>query len=91
MTAISETIIQGGASIPLYPFLVEVFNYFKIILFQLTPNSIRTMVAFYIGFMEANIGKLSAVEFAYIYCIKALSKNERFWYTSKRGPNVEGV
>ena len=37
------------------------------------------------------IGEPSALEFAYIYCIKALAKNEGFWYTSKREPNIEGV
>ena len=30
------------------------------------------MVAFYIAFKDANIVEPSAVEFAYIYCIKAL-------------------
>ena len=49
------------------------------------------MVAFYIAFMEADVGKPSVVEFTYIYCIKALAKNEGFWYTNKRGPDVEGV
>ena len=28
------------------------------------------------------------VEFAYIYCIKTLAKNEGFWYSSKPGPDV---
>lgn len=49
------------------------------------------MVSFYIAFIEVDIGESSAMEFAYIYCIKALTKNEGFWYTSKQGPNVEGV
>ena len=41
------------------------------------------MVVFYIAFMETDIGKPLAVEFAYIYCIKALARNKGFWYTSK--------
>ena len=49
------------------------------------------MVAFYIAFMEADIGEPSVLEFAYIYGIKALSRNEGFWYTTKRGPDVEGI
>ena len=49
------------------------------------------MVAFYIAFMELDIREPSTVEFSYVYCIKALPKNEGFWYTSKRGLDVEGV
>ena len=49
------------------------------------------MVAFYIPFMEVGIGKTSAIEFAYVYCIKALAKNEGFYYTSKWDPDVERV
>ena len=41
------------------------------------------MVAFYIPFMQAGIGKPSVIEFAYVYGIKALAKNIRFWYTTK--------
>ena len=86
-----EAIILRGAFIPLHHFLVKVFNYFNVIPFQFISNSILTMLAFCFAFMEADIGKPSMVEFTYIYYIKALVKSEGFWYTSKRGPNVEGV
>ena len=49
------------------------------------------MVAFYITIMEAGVGKLSAVKFAYVCFIKALAKNDDFWYTIKRGLNVKGI
>ena len=64
--------MRGGASILLHRFVIEVFDYFNLVLFQITPNSICIMVAFYIAFKDANIVEPSAVEFAYIYCIKAL-------------------
>ena len=91
MVTFSEVIIRGGASIPRHPFLVEVFDYFNIVPFQFTPNSISTIVAYYIVFIEANIGEPLVVEFVYIYCIKALARNKVFWYTSKRDPDVKGV
>ena len=76
MAAFLEAIIRGGASLPLHPFIVEVLDYLNVTpLF--TQNSIRTMVAFYIAFMEADIGELSIVEFGSVYCIKVLAKNER--------------
>ena len=31
------------------------------------------------------------VEFAYVYCIKALARNKGFLYTNKRGLGMEGV
>ena len=49
------------------------------------------MVAFYIAFIEAEIGEPSVEDFAYICCIKAFAKNEGFWYSSKRGPDVGGI
>ena len=49
------------------------------------------MVAFYIIFMEADVSEPSAAKFAYIYCIKALTKNECFWYTSKQRPDIKGI
>ena len=79
MAAFSEAIIRERVSLPLHPFI----DYFNIAFFQFTPNSICTMVAFYIAFMEADIGEPSAIEFAYVYYIKALVRNEGFWYTSK--------
>ena len=49
------------------------------------------MVVFYIAIIEVDIGEPSVIEFAYVYCNKALARNEGFWYTSKRGPDVKGV
>ena len=48
------------------------------------------MMVFYIAFMEAGIGEPSIIDFVYVYGIKALAKNMRFWYITKWGPNVEG-
>ena len=60
MFTFSEAIIRRGASLPLHPFIVEVLDYFNVAPFLFTPNSICTMVAFYIAFMEADIGEPSA-------------------------------
>ena len=78
LVTFSEEIIRGGAFVSLHPFIVEVLDYFNVVPFKFTLNSIRTMVAFYIAFMEADTGESSAVEFAYVCCIKALARNERF-------------
>ena len=78
MTAFSEAIIRWGASILLHPFLIEVFDYFNLVPFEFSPNSICTIVAFYIAFMEVDIGEPSVVEFAYIYGIKALTRTKAF-------------
>ena len=54
MVTFSEAIIRGGVSIHLHPFVIEALDYFNLVPFQLNPNSIHTMVAFYITFMEAD-------------------------------------
>ena len=51
-------------------------------------NSFYTIVALYILYMEADIGEPKTEEFAYVYCIKSLAKNQKLWYTSKHGPNI---
>ena len=40
MAAFSEAIMRGGTSIPFHPFVVEVLDYFNIVLFQFTPFSL---------------------------------------------------
>ena len=91
MATFFEAIIRGGVSLPLHLFIVEVLAYFNIAPFQFTPNSICTTVEFYIAFKEANIGKASMVEFTFVYNIKALARSKNFWYTNKRGLDMEGV
>ena len=41
--------------------------------------------------MEAGISEPNVDEFAYVYGIKALAKQEGFWYTTKRGVDVQGI
>ena len=55
MATFSLEIIRGGASLPFYPFIIEVLDCFNVAPFQFTPNFIRTMVTFYIAFIEANL------------------------------------
>ena len=43
------------------------------------------------SFMKGDIGEPSAVEFAYVYCIKTLARNKGFRYINNRGLDVEGV
>ena len=64
MMAFFEAIMRGWASLPLHPFLIAVLEYFNVAPFQFTPNSFRIMVAFYIAFMESDIGEPFVVEFA---------------------------
>ena len=49
------------------------------------------MVVFYMAIIEAGIGEPSIIQFIYIYGTKALAQNMGFWYTTKWGPDVEGI
>ena len=87
----SEAIIQVGALMPLHSFAKKVLDYFNLSPLQLTSNYFCTIATFYILFIEVSIGEPSAKEFAFVYCIKSLSKHVGFYYTSNRSPNIEGV
>ena len=89
--AFSESIMQGGASLPLHGFVEAVLQHFNVALFQFTLNSFCIMVAFFITFMEAGIGELNVDEFAFVYGIKALAKHEGFWYTTKQGTEMNCI
>ena len=72
-------------------FVEVVLHYLNLVPFQLIPNSLCTIVAFYIAYVEAIIGATTVKEFSYVYCIKTLANHEGLWYTSKRRLDVEGV
>ena len=60
--------MRGGASIPyLHSFVEKVLDFFNLVPFQLTPNSLRTIVTFFIPYMEVSLGEPSVEEFTYIY------------------------
>ena len=48
---ISKTILKAGVFLPLHPFIDQVLQFFDIVSFQLTPNSYRIIMAFYIAFL----------------------------------------
>ena len=86
----SEAILKTVVFLPLHPFIIQVFDYFDIVPFQLPLNSHRLIVAFYIVFSEFYDVALSVVHFAFIYRLKALAKHAGFWYLTGRG-DVAGI
>ena len=91
LMAFSESILRGGVALPLHSFVEVVLQHFIVATFQFTPNSFRIIVAFFITFMEAGIGKPNVDKFTYVYEIKALAKHEGFWYTTKWGTTTKGI
>ena len=75
--AFSEAILKAGVFLPLYPFINEVLWFFDVVPFQLTPNSYRIIVTFYIAFTEAGF-EPSISHFAYMFGIKAVVKHAGF-------------
>ena len=83
--AFSEVILKAGDSFPLHPFVDDILQFFNVVLFQLTLNSYRIIVTFYIAFSEACEFEPSVSHFAYVFGIKARSKHAGFWYTTGQG------
>ena len=48
--AFSEAILKAGVFLPLHPFIYQVFQFFDMVPFQLTPNSFRIIIVFFIAF-----------------------------------------
>ena len=73
--AISEEILKAGLFLFLHLFVDQVFQFIDIVPFQLTPNSYRIIVAFFITFSEACGVEPSIWHFAYVFKIKVVVKN----------------
>ena len=83
--AISEAILKVGVFLPLHPFIDQVLKLFDIAPFQLTSNSYRIMVSFFITFSEAYRVEPSLGHFAYIFGIKTVAKYAGFLYLIGHG------
>ena len=78
--AISEVILNTKVFLPFHPFIEQVLEFFDIVPFQLSPNSYRLIVVFYITFSE--LCKIAPIvgHFVFIFGLKALVKHSGFWY-----------
>ena len=83
--AISEAILKSGVFLPLHSFIDQVLEFFDIVPFQLSPNSYRLIVAFYIALSELCETAPSIGHFAFIFRLKTLAKHPEFWYLTSRG------
>ena len=83
--AIREAILKAGVFLPLHPFIDQVLQFFEIMHFQLTLNSYRINVAFYIVFSKACGVEPSLRHFAHIFGIKVVAKHAGFWYLTNCG------
>ena len=83
--AISEVILKTRVFLPLHPFIDQVLEFFDIISFQLSLNSYRLIVVFYIAFLELYKTMPIVGHFAFIFGLKALAKHLGFWYLTGRG------
>ena len=83
--AISEAILKTGVFLPLKPFIDQVLKFFDIVSFQLSLNSYRLIVAFYIVFLKLYKTMSIVRHFAFSFRLKALVKDPGFWYLTGQG------
>lgn len=81
--AVLEYILWCGVKVPFHLFIECLFKYYGLAPFQLTPNSYRHMVGFYILYCELGFWEPNLEEFVYMYSIKANPKDNGFYYSSK--------
>ncbi|KAM6579736.1 hypothetical protein CsatA_003510 [Cannabis sativa] len=92
---ISIPILRCGVSVPFHPFVAAILRRYDVSPFQLTPNSYRTVLAFYAMYMEYAHRAPSVEEFSYFYDIKSVGLHNGFfcfskWATSKIN-GIEGM
>ena len=82
--------MKTGVFLPFHHFIEQVLEFFDIVPFQLSPNSYRLIVAFYIAFSELCKTTPIIGHFAFIFEVKALAKHPGFWYLTGREAS-EGI
>ncbi|KAM6592378.1 hypothetical protein CsatA_000081 [Cannabis sativa] len=80
---ISIPILRCGVSVPFHPFVAVILRRYDVSPFQLTPNSYRTVLAFYAMYMEYAHRAPSVEEFSYFYDIKSVGLHNGFFCFSK--------
>ncbi|KAM6595969.1 hypothetical protein CsatA_006493 [Cannabis sativa] len=80
---ISIPILRCGVSVPFHPFVAAILRRYDVSPFQLTPNSYRTVLAFYAMYMEYAHRAPSLEEFSYFYDIKSVGLHNGFFCFSK--------
>ncbi|KAM6592641.1 hypothetical protein CsatA_000344 [Cannabis sativa] len=80
---ISIPILRCGVSVPFHPFVAAILRRYDVSPFQLTPNSYRTVLAFYAMYMEYAHRAPSVEEFSYFYDIKSVGLHNGFFCFSK--------
>ena len=80
----SELYLKFGVRFPLYPFFIEVIEYFGLTVFQITPNRWAHMIGLFVLFAEHGMVPSTTTEFAWFYSVKGNKNDEGFYYFAKR-------
>ena len=81
---VSDTYLKLGVRFPLHTFFVKVLKYFRLIVFQITPNGWAHMIWLFGLLAEHGMGSPTAIEFTWFYSIKGNKNDEGFYYFAKR-------
>ena len=75
---LSKLYLKFGVRFSLHPFFVEVFEYFGLTVFQITPNGWAHMIGLFGLFAEHRLGPPTTTEFAWFYSVKSNKNDEGF-------------
>ena len=87
--AISEAILKIEVFLPFHPFIEQVFEFFDIVPFHLSPNSYHLIMAFYIVFLGLCKTAPTVGHFTLIFGLKTLAKHPAFWYLIGQGTTMQ--
>lgn len=82
--------IKVGITVHLHPFVEEVFKYFGISPFQISPNEARAILGLYVLYVELNFPPLTPREFGWYYLL-AKTPSDPGFYCFRTRKDVVGI
>ena len=80
----SETFLKFGVHFPLHQFFRDILLFYRLTVFQVTPNGWAHMIGLFILFVERKMDPPTFKEFSWFYTLKTNKGDLRIFYFAKK-------
>ena len=80
----SKTFLKFGLRFPLHRFFRDILRFYRLTVFQVTPNGWAHMIGLFILFVEQKMAPPAPEEFSWLYILKSDKGDLWFFYFAKR-------
>ena len=85
----SKMFLKFGVHFPLHQFFRDILRFYRLTVFQVTPNGWAHMIGLFVLFVDRKMAPLTLEEFSWFYTLKSNKGDLGFYYFAKRA--VKGV